>query len=454
MNFNRAHKPSTEKEISFSLPEIKKFNLSCGLKVILVEKNELPIVRFNLIVNAGSKTDPVNHKGLANLFSMTLDEGAGNYNSVELSDEFDLLGTVFNIKTSQDNFQLVMQTLKENFDRSLELFFTVINNPLFDKKDFEREQRKVLTRILQRKDHPDLIADNVFEYVLYGKENPYAFPVSGLKEDVEKLTIDQIKHYYKKYFTPNNSALIVVGNINEDELNKKLYLYTPEWKAADAVNYDIKNINQYNGRIFLIHRENAPQSEIRVGHLSSKMDYENYHRKNILNTILGGQFSSRINLNLREKRGYTYGAYSAFNYYTDAAFFYVSTSVNTENTINAVKEIMSELKNILNGVTKEELEFAKSSQIRKFPSGFETYGQIASNISRQVIYSLPEDYFEKYLDDVNSVSLDAVNDAAAANILPSNADIVIVGNKNILKDQLKELNMGEAIELDENGVVL
>jgi len=451
MNFNRANKPIPEKEISFNLPQTKKFSLNNGLKVFLVEKKELPIVRFNLIVKGGSKTDPQNQKGLANLFSMTLDEGAGDYNSVELSDEFDLLGTVFNLKASQDNFQMVMQTLKDNFDRSLELFFSVVTKPHLESKDFEREQRKVLTKILQRKDHPDAVADNVFEYIVFGRNNPYAFPTLGLKDDVEKLTNDLIKNYYREYFSPNESVLIVVGNITQSELNEKLNLHIAGWNSSVNKNFQINNTKNNKGRIFLVNKENAPQSEIRVGHLSSTMEYKNYHPKQILNSILGGQFSSRINLNLREKKGYTYGAYTAFNYYTDGAYFYTSTSVNTENTVNAVNEILFELNNITKGVTKEELEFAKSFMIRKFPSSFETYGQIASNISRQIIYSMPDEYFEKYISDIEKVSLDDVNAAAVKNILPEEVTVLIIGNKDVLKDESKKLNLGDIVELDENG---
>ena len=192
------------------------------------------------------------------------------------------------------------------------------------------------------------------------------------------------------------------------------------------------------------------QSEIRVGHLSTKRNEEDYYSRLILNTILGGQFSSRINLNLREKKGYTYGAHSRFNYFKESAYFYVSTSVGIENTANAIAEIFNELNGIQGGVTPDELEFAKSSIIRKFPSNFESNKQIASNLIGMVIHSLPEEYFNNYVVNVKSINIGDVNSAAAKFILPEKSVTVIVGDKAKLTGQLKDFDI-EIIETGING---
>ncbi len=454
MKIDRKIKPSPSDEIKFSLPEIEKFKLENDLEVHFICRQKLPIIQLNLIVNAGSVFDPENKKGLSNLFSMSIDEGAGGLNSLELSDEFDTLGSHFNVSSSEDHIYFMLQSLKENFERSLELLSMVIVSPHFDEKDFLREQRKVITRLLQQQDEPDEIADLVYEYSVFGNSNPYAFPVIGYENTVKNISMADIKNFYSTYIHTNNSSLIVVGDISKDELQKKLNIYFKEWKAKEApTNPSFPQI-QNKKNIFLVDKKGAVQSEIRIGHLSSKRKDNDYFPKLILNTILGGQFTSRINLNLRENKGYTYGAHSQFNYLKDSAYFFITTSVATENTTNAVKEIFNELSGIRSGVTREELEFAKSSLIRKFPSNFETYKQIASNLIGFVIHSLPEDYFNTYIDKIKEVNLEEVNLAAEKYILPEESIVVIVGSKENLSEQLAKFESFNITEVNFKGEMI
>ncbi len=448
---NRKIKPSPADEIDFSLPDIERFKLGNELEVYFIRRQKLPILQLNLIINAGSFLDPPDKKGLSNIFSMVVDEGADKFDSLQLSDEFDMLGTHFSVHSSEDSIYFSLQSLKENFDRSLELLSKIIISPHLDEKDFLREQRKVITRILQQQDEPDEIADAVFDYRIFGNLNPYAFPVIGYEDSVKKIALEDIKNFYSSYVRPNNSALIIVGDITKEELKKKLDDCLIGWKPVQTtIDISFPHFVEKQ-KIFLIDKKGSVQSEIRTGHLSSKRKDNDYFPKLILNTILGGQFTSRINLNLRENKGYTYGALSRFNYYKDAAYFYVSTSVATENTANALKEILAELNGIKKGVTPEEVEFAKSSLIRKFPSNFETYKQIASNLIGYVIHQLPEDYFNTYIANVKAVSIDNVNSTAQKYILPDRTVIVIVGNKEILKDELTKLGSIEVVEVDFNG---
>ncbi len=443
-------KPQPSDEVKFSLPKIDKFNLENGMEVYFIQKDKLPILQLNLLVNGGSSFDPEGKKGLSNLFSMVIDEGAGKYDSLQLSDEFDSLGTHFSISSSEDNLYFSLQTLKENFDKSLELFSTVILQPHLDEKDFLREQRKMITRILQQQDEPDEIADIVFQFRLFDKVNPYAFPVVGYEGTVKNISIDDIRKFRADYLHPNNSTLIVVGDISKEELQSKLNLYFINWKPENVSNIFAFPYTTQHRKIFLVDKKNTVQSEIRIGHLASKRNEEDYYSKLILNTILGGQFTSRINLNLRERKGYTYGAHSRFNYFKESSYFYVSTSVGLENTANALQEIFNELNGIQKGVTSEELGFAKSSIIRKFPSNFETNKQIASNLIGMVIHSLPEDYFNNYIEEINSLEIDDINNAAKKYVQPEKTVTVIVGDKSKLLEQFKSFD-GEIVEADING---
>ena len=448
---NRKVKPSPFGEIKFSLPEINEFTHKNGLKILFVKKDTLPLVQFLLLSNAGSIFDPGDKKGLANLTAMMLDEGAGEYDALQLSNEIDMLGSQLNVRSDEDNFIISLQTLKENTNRSFELLSKIIMQPHFNENDFQREKRKVLTAILQRKDNPDDIAENIFEYNLYGKENPYSNSSVGEEKDINSTTTEDVRSFYNKFLTAGNSALIVVGDTSKPEISGLIDSYLGNWKKQPPDVNEIPEPIRKGSSILFCNKENAMQSEIRIGHLASKRNEGNYFAKLILNTILGGQFSSRINLNLRENKGYTYGAFSRFNYYKHQAHFYVSTSVSTENTGNAIKEILSELKKIREGVTDDEIEFAKSSLIRKFPSSFETYSQVAGNLTGKVIFSLPDDYFNTYIDNVRNVSKNDVNEAAINEILAEEILMAVVGDKSKVREQLNEFPNSVFTEVDSYG---
>lgn len=444
----RSQKPGTNGEINFSLPEIQRFKLKNSLEVLFVKKDELPIIRFNLITDAGSKYDGENKKGLANLFSRVLDEGAGNYNALELSDEFDSIGSNFNINCFNDNIHISLQTLTENLDRSLELFASVLISPHLDNKSFDREKRKVITALQQLKDSPDEFADIAFDHIIFGRQNPYAYPVIGYPESLSGITSDDITKFYKEMLTPELSTLVIVGNTSAAILEEKLNNYLADWNSTAPVPSLLFPGNLAETKIYFVHKEGAVQSEIRVGHISGRRSGEDFFSKHLMNMILGGQFTSRINLNLREDKGYTYGAHSRFNYLKESSQFMVSTSVGSENTGKAIVEIIKELNGIKKGIKKEELEFAKSSVKLRFPGNFETYGQIASNLVSIVFYSLPIDYFSTYLDFINNLSEEEITNAAVKNIHPDKLSILVAGDKNLFLDQLKDLNINDIIELD------
>ena len=451
MKLDRSKKPSASVELNFILPEVENFKLNNALDVIFVKRSHLPILRLNLVVNGGTKTDPIHKKGLANLFTLMIDEGAGEYNGLELMDEFDMLGTNFDLSCNNDGVYVGLRTLSENADRSIELFSKVVTKPHFDDISFAREKRKVLTRMIQLKDDPEEIASSVFEYIVLGKEDPYSYPIIGYEDDINNISIEDIKSFYKSYFVPNNSALIAVGDISKEELAEKLNRYLGNWKpkALDIESY--KSSVKESPGIFLIHKEDSVQSEIRIGHISEERNELDYFQRTLLNNILGGQFSSRINLNLREDKGYTYGAFSRFNYFKECAFFYTSTSVGIESTGNAVKEIIKELNLIREGVKENELEFAQLSTIGKYPASFETNQQIAHNLTTKYLYDLPNDYFQTYLERIRDVSREQVNKSAKDHIHTDKLVILVVGDKEKLIPQLRSITSEKITELDYLG---
>ena len=448
MQIDRSKRPTSSEEIKFHTPGIQNFKIQNGLKVFFSGKKDLPIVRINFLVNNGSRFDPYDKKGLCNLLVMCIDEGAGEFNALQLADEFELLGAQFSVSCDADASIVSLQVLSENFIPALKLLSDVITKPHFKDADFELQKNKVLVRLNQSKAEPDYIADVSFEYFLFGNDSPYAFPVMGIERTVQNIQPDFIRNLYKNNFAPLNSAMVVVGNIDKDLLQKELESVLGKWDNTPRIANAPVHVNRTQRKVFIINKPDAVQTEIRTGHLSSKRSEKDFFQKQIINLSLGGQFSSRLNLNLREKHGYTYGVHSSFNYFKEAGYFAVSTSVDVINTVNALSQIYLEIEKIQEGITNEELSFTKSSLTKKYPSNFETYRQIAANISTKVINDLPDDYFETYINKISSLNLNDVNRIANDSIFPDELISVLVGDSKIILSQLSEKEFGEITNLE------
>ncbi len=448
MLVDRKYRPVVNAHIKFSSPDFKKITLSNGIETLLIKKTELPIIKFNLLISSGSKLDFELKHGVSNLTSMCLDEGAGDFDSLQIADQFEFLGAHFAIHSDNDITLLSLQTLSENFDDGIKILSEIVTSPHLNEIEFLREKRKVQTRISQLKDEPDYIANSAFQFLLFGKSNPYALPVIGTSNSLSKIDVNDIRTFYNKFFNPKNATIILTGNFKEEQILTKIESVFSVWKTGKKSSIKIPNIQNDVNKVYILHKNGSVQTEIRTGHLSSKRDDENYFHKQLLNLILGGQFSSRLNLNLREKNGFTYGIHSRFNYLQDAGYFSVSTSVGLENTANALKEIFDELEMIRSGVTQAELDFAKSSITKRFPLNFETNSQIASIFGNKIVHGLPDDYFEKFIENILSVSNEKLNKVAFETILPDTMITVLVGDQEKIIRQIGDRNFGECIKLN------
>lgn len=438
MPTDRKTAPSENGKINFELPEIKIINLTNGLKVYFIEKTGLPLVQMSLILNAGSKFDPEGASGVSNMTAQLLDEGAGSYSALELDEEFEFLGTDISISANHDNIYISMLSLEENFIRSLELFSTIIKEPQFNDNDFERERHKILSRIIQLQSDPSYVASVNFNKILHGN-GLYSTPVLGNPADIEKLEKQEIIKFYENYFFANNAAIVIAGSLNHSVTTDLLNEYLGNWSSGKLPgNFHPGKIVSKQG-VFIVHKDNAPQSEIRIGHLSAGRNTPDFYAKTLMNSVLGGQFSSRINLNLREDKGFTYGAHSSFSYRQEQSHFKVSTAVQTENTAAAVSEILKELKNIREEISEKELNFAKSNLVKTYPLKFETYAQLTGNLAALFVYSLPEDYFSTYIGNIEKTTLEETLTAARKNIDQENPVVLIVGDKNKISEDVEKV---------------
>lgn len=435
--FDRSNKPIPKKTIRFNLPLLKSFTLSNDLNVYFIQKNELPIIRISLILYCGSRVDPKGFNGLANLTAMCIDEGAGGLTAVDLADALEMLGTHISVNADTDTLQLSMQTLSNNFEPALKLFSAVAISPNLYEKEFDQQKRKILTTLLQLKDDPDYLADTLFEYNIFGTDHPYAYPTLGTQESISKVSLEGIKSFYKNNFSPNNSSVVIVGKINETELRSHLENHLGNWTTKSLNNLFNYKETKSNNNLIIVNKPGSVQTEIRVGYAVGKRNQDNYFQRLILNTILGGQFSSRINLNLREKHGYTYGAHSRISYHQHSGYFQVSTSVGIENSTNALTQIFKELNEIRNGVSQVEVDFAKDALTKRFPLSFETYGQISQNLKPLLLHNLDYSYFRKYVTAVNDVNKNDIEAEAISIIRPDEMSIVLVcDEEKIQKSEL------------------
>jgi len=435
---DRSIKPSPIGRIKFDLPKMNSFSIANFLNVYHVNKNTLPIVQINLIIPAGSIYDPEGKQGISTLTSMLIDEGDGDLSGLEISDRIEGLGSILNINSNKEFTTISLLTLKENLEKSLEIFSLILISPTFEDSEFTRESARLQTQIMQLNDDPSYLASREFQKVIYDK-TAYKFPASGTLNSIKNLSLTDVRDFYNKKYSPNGSFLIIVGEIEENESRQLLNKYFENWPNKIITEKKDNTVAKSKKEIVIVDKQDAAQSEIKLGHYSKGRNSEDFYSRTVLNSILGGQFSSRINLNLREDKGFTYGAHSNYSYNRIGSTFTVSTSVKSEHTSNALKEIIFELNSIKTTVTDEELAFAKSYLIRRFPSLFETYSQVATNLSLIPIFNLNKNYFKDYVNKIENVSLTDIHRAADENILLDNLVVVIAGNRSIIEDDLNKL---------------
>ncbi len=448
---DRSAPPKISDDINFNLPPLQKFGLANGLEIYFSEKNSLPIVVLNFVLKRGSVHDPKGKSGLANLTGMVIDEGANGYDALQIDEMFEALGTIFGVTVERDSIFFSLVSLKKNFEKSLEILSWILQKPNFHKEDFLREKEKLLSEIIRLKDEPSFVADWALDYYL-AKNTPYAYPNIGVSEEIKNITLTDVKDFYNSNFSPRNMFLTAVGNLNKSEFEELLNKYFGEWNTDGSDEQEPLVPEESSRKIILVNKPDAAQSEIRIGNLATPRHSPDYFAKKIVNTILGGQFSSRLNHNLREEKGITYGVRTSFSHNLNFGFFESSAAVDTANTKLALVEFFKEFDLIREEIKNEEIEFAKSYLKKTYPSQFETYSKIVANISTQIIFDLPDDFFETYLDNISSVGEDEIKNAARNNIKPHNQIVVVVGNAEKLKDELAELaenNRFEVLQIED-----
>ena len=441
---DRSRPPQPGPPAPLRLPTIQKRKLSNSLPVWIVEMHDVPVAQINLVVLSGTANDPPGKYGVASLAAAMLEEGAGSRSALEIADAIDYLGADLGATTTSDLSAVRLHVPVARLADALPIMADVALRPTFPKDELDRQRQQRLTSLLQGRDDPPTISSVAFSRILYGKGHRYGTPQMGTAETIKTFTSDDLRTFYASAFRPENAVLIAVGDIAADTAMPLFEKNFGAWKASGAAAVEkLPATDEPPARqLYLIDKPGAAQSQIRIGRIGVPRSTTDYFPIQVLNTILGGSFSSRLNNNLREVHGYSYGAGSGFDMRGGAGPFSASAGVQTDKTSEALKEFVYELNAILKPVPVEELARAKNYVALRYPSAFETTGDISRRLEDALVYKLPDDYFSKYVQNIQAVTAADVQRAAQKYIKPDHLAVVIVGDLKVIEPGVRALNLG------------
>jgi len=440
---DRSKPPTLGPPPKVSLPPIVTRELANGLKLMIVEHHELPIADFILVVESGGTVDPPTKMGLANLTAAMLTEGTTTRSSLAIADQLAFLGVSLNASSNWDASTLSLHTPTSQLDSALALFADVALRPSFPQDEFERIRKDRLTNLLQLKDRPTAIANQAYAAILYGAAHPYGRQLIGTETSVQALTTGDLQTFYRSNFVPNNATLIIVGDVNPAQIEAKISALFSGWQRGNVAPVTLAAAPKSGTTtVYLVDKPGAAQSSFRIGLVGVPRSTQDYFALSVLNTILGGSFTSRLMQNLRETHGYTYGARSSFDMRKAAGPFTASAEVVAAKTDSALIEFMKELNAIRDTVPTSELSKAKRYMQLGLPSDFESTQQIATALVPVALYDLPLDFYNSYVQNVEAVTQADVQRVARQYVNPGSLAIVIVGDRKSIEPGLKAVNVG------------
>jgi zinc protease len=446
--------PGAPPETKF--PPLERATLSNGLKIVLARRPSIPQVRFDLLVDAGYAADQSGIPGTASLAMAMLDEGTTQRNALQISDQLALLGANLSTGSRLDASSVSLEALKEHLDPSLAIYADVILHPSFPRSDFERLKKQRVAQIQQEKADPVGLALRVFPGLLYGKGHAYANPWtgSGTEESTAKITRENLVRFHQAWFKPNHATLVVVGATTLAEIKPKLERLFAAWQPGDVPAKTIASVPQQPKQVvYLLDRPGSLQSLIIAGNVAPPKSSPNEVAIQTMNGVLGGDFSSRVNMNLREDKHWAYGAFTFLRDARGQRPFVTYAPVQTDKTKEAVAELDKELRGIVKTqpVQPDELSRAQASLTLTLPGSWETMAALAGAISDIVTFGLDDRYYDTFADKVRAQTIPGVTAAAAEVVHPDQLVWVIVGDRSKIEPGLRELNLGQIRLIDSDG---
>jgi zinc protease len=439
----RATAPKPGPQPKLELPIPTQFTLANGLKVFLAEDHNLPLLAIRLQALAGGEANAADKPGIAGFTTAMLTEGTAHRSAPQIADDTDRLGAILQQATTYDSSFVSLDVLSNNTAPAMDLISDLVQHPAFAEKELERIRKERQTALLQIRDEPFQLAIEVGDRALFGGSSPYGYVELGTANSLKATTRDDLAAFWKIHYTPGNSALILAGDINEAHARELAQKYFGGWTGAGNASTPPPAVTAPSRKIVLVDQPGAPQSVILAFGVGLPRSSPDYAPVTVMNTMLGGLFSARINMNLREKNGFTYGAFSRYQFRRGAGPFLAGAQVRSDVTAPAVRELFKELDRIrTEPLSADELRMAKDSIIRSLPGDFESTGTIANGIGDLWIYQLPLDYYRKLPAMIEAVSADDTSRAANQYVHPENFLLVTVGDKSKVESGLEDLKLG------------
>jgi zinc protease len=436
----RASAPAPSEPRPYRFPEVIREELPNGLRLLMAPARGAGLITVRAVVHAGADHDPSDRPGLAVFTGEMLEEGAAGKTSMQIAELVASLGAALFCGADWDASLVSIDALSRHLEPAVGLLADLLRRPEFPPHELERMRSERLTAIRQQKDDPAVVAGQLFNRFIFGSA-PYGNPSVGTEESVNAFEHGDVEGFYARHYAPNNTSVIVTGDFDPPRARALVTAAFNSWERKPrAVHEPPKAQAADSAKIFLIDRPSSVQSEVRVGHVGVARSSGDYFPLVVMNAILGGVFTSRLNLNLRERHGFTYGIRSAFAFRKFAGPFVVSTAVRNEVTPSAIREILAELRAIREGeLTPEEIAVSKNYLEGVFPATVESAHDLASRVQEMELYALPNDYFDSYRERILAVDAAAIRRVAQKYLDPERVSIVVVGKASDIHEPLRAL---------------
>lgn len=440
---DRSQLPPLRPVPRFTFPSVTKSTLANGLRVWTAHHAEVPMTEFLVVLRRGAAGDPAGREGLAAFTTDLLDEGIGSLSAIDVSEELARIGAQLGVDVGADAIFVGVSSLTRFAERSLRLLADIVVRPALREDDFERVRRQRLNRLVQLRDMPGAIAERVFMRLLYG-DAPYGHTPLGREASLTAMTLDDIREFHQRTFRPGDVTLISVGDGDHDGIHRLAESVFGGWPAGQGPSSANDKPLPQPARLNVIARPGAPQSELRIGHVAVSRSTPDYHALVAANMVLGGQFVSRVNLNLRGEKGITYGVRTAFEFRRAPGPFVLNVSVDQAATALAISESIKEISDIREArpVSSPELSIGVAALTRGYAKNFETCDQLARAIAQLALFNLPDDFYSEFVPRIEALSPDEVTQAAARHLDPKRLTTLVVGDVDATSQEFGRLNLG------------
>lgn len=447
MSFDRTQEPPAGPIREFDFPPTTRARLANGVRIRVATQRTLPLVTARVIVDAGASAEQGGEEGLATLTANALEGGTERLDGDGLAWELESAGLQLETWATWDALQLSVTAVGDQLPAALALLAEIVRRPAFPDAEVARMRDEQLAELLQRQVEPRALADDMATHFLFADRAPYSRPLVGVRESIQHFDAAAVRRFHARRFGPGATTVVLAGAVDPEQAERLVAASFGDWTGDVAPLEPVPVEPRSRERtVHLVDRAGAVQSELRLGHVGVERSHPDYFRLLVMNGILGGTFTSRLNMSLREKHGFTYGVRSGFAYRRAPGPFVIQTAVGTDVTVRALEEAAKEIDALLrDGVTEAEVSSARNYLAGVFPLELQTTEQLAGKLAEAVIYQLPDDYFVDYRERITAVTVDDVNRAARAHVRPAEMALVVVGDGQTLAEPLQQAALAPVV---------